>query len=46
MRRQARGHSGFFAIQQSRLGGRELTHEDVREAFNNPDSDEARDPIN
>ena len=42
MRRQARSHSGFFAVQQSKLGGRELTHEDVREAFNNPDSDEAQ----
>ena len=42
MRRQARSHSGFFAVQQSKLGGRELTHEDVREAFKNPDSDEAQ----
>ena len=42
MRKQARSHGKFFAVQQSKLGGRELTCEDIEQIFRDPDSDEAQ----
>ena len=37
-----RSHGGFFAVQQSKLGSRELTREDIEQIFRDPDSDEAQ----